>query len=115
VVEERERRQWDRLQIILPMFVRGTDSSDEEFVEMASALEVSAGGALIALARQLVVGSFVAIDIPYAPVLGCRVTQNPAKHLRAEIIRADPADGCYLFALKWSTGIAAPRRTDRAA
>ena len=42
-----ERRGWDRLPISIPFFVRGTKSSGEEFLEFATALNLSAGGCFV--------------------------------------------------------------------
>ena len=38
-----ERRGWDRLPISIPFFVRGTNAAGEEFLEFATALNLSAG------------------------------------------------------------------------
>ncbi len=48
-----ERRGWDRLPISIPFFVRGTSASGEEFLEFATALNLSAGGLLLATRRYL--------------------------------------------------------------
>src|ERR1022692_1621808 len=47
-----ERRDWDRLPISIPFFVRGSDADGEEFLEFATALNLSAGGLLLAACLQ---------------------------------------------------------------
>ncbi len=42
-----ERRGWDRLPISIPFFVRGNKTDGEEFLEFATALNLSAGGLLL--------------------------------------------------------------------
>jgi len=44
---EIERRSWPRLPLAIPVFVRSRDEKGKEFLEFATALNVSAGGALI--------------------------------------------------------------------
>ena len=39
-----ERRDWDRLPISIPFFVRGRKLTGEDFLEFATALNLSAGG-----------------------------------------------------------------------
>jgi len=48
-----ERRGWDRLPISIPFFIRGTKSNGEAFLEFATALNLSAGGLLLASRRYL--------------------------------------------------------------
>ena len=47
-MEKQRRRKWDRLPISIPFFMRGNKESGEEFLEFATALNFSAGGALLA-------------------------------------------------------------------
>ena len=49
-----ERRGWERLPISIPFFVRGSTAAGEEFLEFATALNLSAGGVLLATRRYLV-------------------------------------------------------------
>ena len=50
---ETERRKWPRLALAIPVFVRSRDEKGKEFLEFATALNVSAGGALVAVRRSL--------------------------------------------------------------
>ena len=45
-----ERRKWARLPLAIPVFVRSRDRKGKEFLEFATALNVSAGGMLQELA-----------------------------------------------------------------
>ena len=44
-----ERRKWTRLPLAIPVFVRSRDGKGKEFLEFATALNVSAGGMLVAI------------------------------------------------------------------
>ena len=48
-----ERRKWARLPLAIPVFVRSRDGKGKEFLEFATALNVSAGGMLVAIRRAL--------------------------------------------------------------
>ncbi len=61
-----ERRGWERLPISIPFFVRGIDGSGEEFLEFATALNLSAGGVLLATRRYIDAGTQLSLEIPVA-------------------------------------------------
>ena len=61
-----ERRGWERLPISIPFFVRGTAASGEEFLEFATALNLSAGGVLLAARRYMDPGTKLSLEIPVA-------------------------------------------------
>lgn len=59
-----ERRGWERLPISIPFFVRGSTASGEEFLEFATALNLSAGGVLLATRRYLDPGTEISSRFP---------------------------------------------------
>ena len=61
-----DRRAWDRLPISIPFFVRGRKESGEEFLEFSTALNLSAGGVLLATRRFFEPGSKISLEIPAA-------------------------------------------------
>lgn len=61
-----ERRGWERLPISIPFFVRGKTANGEEFLEFATALNLSAGGVLLAARRYMDPGSEITLEIPVA-------------------------------------------------
>jgi hypothetical protein len=63
-----ERRNWYRLPISIPFFMRGKKATGEEFLELATALNVSGGGVLVATKRYLEPGTQVSLEIPTALV-----------------------------------------------
>src|SRR6516165_10932079 len=62
-----ERRKWARLPLAIPVFVRSRDEKGKEFLEFATSLNVSAGGALVAVRRSLPLSAQVSLEIPSAP------------------------------------------------
>jgi hypothetical protein len=97
---ETERRKWTRLPLAIPVFVRSRDSKGKEFLEFATALNVSAGGMLVAIRRVLPAIAQLQLEIPSAPIAS--LAPRAARTLRAKTLRTTPADGYYLLGLKFS-------------
>src|SRR5579859_5092505 len=95
-----ERRKWARLPLAIPVFVRSRDGKGKEFLEFATALNVSAGGMLVAIRRVLPPIAQLRLEIPSAPVAA--LAPRAARTLRAKTLRTTPADGYYLLGLKFS-------------
>jgi len=97
-----ERRKWTRLPLAIPVFVRSRDEKGKEFLEFATALNVSAGGMLVALRRVLPTTAQIQLEIPSAPVAALASLPSVARNLRAKALRTTPAQGYYLLGLKFS-------------
>jgi len=96
-----ERREWSRLPLAIPLFVRSRDDKGNEFLEFATALNVSAGGMLIALRRVLPSRRQIHLEIPSTPVLSS-LMPGVSRRLRAKALRHTAAEGFYLMGLKFS-------------
>src|SRR6202162_6752833 len=79
---ETERRRWTRLPLAIPVFVRSRDEKGKEFLEFATALNVSAGGALVAVRRSLPKAAQVLLEIPSAPLAATANLPRAARALR---------------------------------
>jgi hypothetical protein len=97
-----ERREWPRLPLAIPVFVRSHDQGGKEFLEFASALNISAGGALIAVHRSLKPAAQVSLEIPSAPLAAAAPTRRNSRNLRGKIVRVTHAEGYHLLGLKFS-------------
>lgn len=97
-----ERRKWSRLPLAIPVFVRSRDDKGKEFLEFATALNVSAGGMLVAVRRILETSAQIQLEIPSAPVAALASFPRVARNLRAKALRTTPAQGYYLLGLKFS-------------
>jgi hypothetical protein len=96
-----ERRKWARLPLAIPVFVRGRDAKGTEFLEFATALNVSAGGMLVAIRRVLPAILQLRLEIPSAPVASLALLPRASRTLRAKALRSTQADGYYLLGLKF--------------
>jgi len=97
-----ERRKWSRLPLAIPVFVRSRDDKGKEFLEFATALNVSAGGMLLALRKGLPAAAEILLEIPSAPMAGMTTLPKAARNLRAKAMRSTQAAGCHLLGLKFA-------------
>jgi len=110
-----ERRRWPRLPLAIPVFVRSRAESDKELLEFATALNVSAGGMLVALRRSIPPAAQVSLEIPSAPVAALADLPSVTRNLRAKVLRMQHGEGYNLLGLKFSRPLvnhnsAKPRR-----
>jgi hypothetical protein len=99
---EKERRKWTRLPLAIPVFVRSRDDKGKDFLEFATALNISAGGALVAVRRSLPRTAQVLLEIPSAPLAAANNLPRAARTLRARTVRVNSAEGYHLLGLKFS-------------
>jgi len=103
-----ERRKWTRLPLAIPVFVRSRDNKGKEFLEFATALNVGAGGMLVAVRRALPATSQIRLEIPSAPMAALALLPRASRNLRAKALRTTAADGYYLLGLKFSRPLLLP-------
>jgi PilZ domain len=90
------------LPIAIPVFVRSKDEKGKELLEFATALNISAGGALVIVRRSPPLFSQVMLEIPSPPLaLGASVPRA-ARTLRAKMLRVTHAEGYHLLGVKFS-------------
>jgi hypothetical protein len=97
-----ERRKWPRLPLAIPVFVRSRDEKGKEFLEFATALNVSAGGMLLAVRKGLASAAEILLEIPSAPMAGLTELPKTARNLRAKALRSTQSVGCHLLGLKFA-------------
>ena len=73
----------------------------KDFLEFATALNVSAGGALVAVHRSLKPAAQVSLEIPSAPLAASAPVQKNSRILRGKIVRVTHAEGYHLLGLKF--------------
>jgi hypothetical protein len=104
-----ERRDWPRLSLAIPVFVRGRDQVGKNFLEFATAVNISAGGALVAVHRPLRPAAQVSLEIPSAPLAASVPVQKNSRNLRGKIVRVSHAEGYHLVGLKFVRPLASPQ------
>jgi hypothetical protein len=97
-----ERRKWERLPLAIPVFVRGLDLNGRQFVDFATALDISVGGALLAIHRFLPKGAKILLEIPSAPVsANPKVPRATRQRIYARAVRVTDGDSCKLMGLQF--------------
>jgi hypothetical protein len=95
-----ERREWDRLPISIPFFVRGSKSTGEAIVEFATALDVSAGGVLLATKRYLEPNTLITLEVPIALAHKAHLPYSTSL-LHATVLRCTPERQYFLLGLQF--------------
>jgi PilZ domain len=97
-----ERRKWERLPLAIPVFVRSKDGNDRDLLEFATALNVSAGGALVVVRRALPLSAQVLLEIPSAPLVSTTTLPRSSRNLQAKTVWTTYKDGYQLSGVKFS-------------
>jgi hypothetical protein len=95
-----ERRGWERLPISIPFFVRGTSASGEEFLEFATALNLSAGGVLLAARRYMDPGTQLSLEIPVALANKTQLPRSISQ-MQATVLRCTADRQYFLLGLQF--------------
>jgi hypothetical protein len=97
-----ERRKWERLPLAIPVFVRSKDGNDRDLLEFATALNVSAGGALVVVRRALPLSAQVLLEIPIAPLVSGTNLPRSSRNFQAKTVWTTYKDGYQLSGVKFS-------------
>lgn len=100
-----ERRRWQRLPLAIPVFIRCRDAKGKDILEFATALNVSAGGMLVAVRRMLPAAEQYSLEIPSAPLPEANILPQSSRMLRARAVRLVHAKDCHLMGLKFSRAL----------
>lgn len=99
---ESERRRWQRVKLAFPVFVRGTNERQEEVLELAAALNISAGGVLLTTRQHLSKSSPVILQTPRPAPVDSPVFESCVSVIEGRIVRVMPSFGCYINAIEFS-------------
>lgn len=95
-----ERRGWERLPISIPFFVRGKTANGEEFLEFATALNLSAGGVLLASRRYMDPGTDITLEIPVALANKAQLPRSVSL-LQATVLRCTADRQYFLLGIQF--------------
>ena len=100
--QEPERRKWPRLPLAIPLFVRSRDERGKDYIELATAVNISAGGALVAIRRPLPLSARVFLEVPTPPSPTIENLPKGSRLFPARAVRVTHAEGCQLTGFKFS-------------
>src|SRR5512146_2222700 len=92
-------RKHQRLPIAFPVFVHGKDQDGRHYLEFASVLNVSAGGALLML-RRVPGNKHISMEIPLTPGLNSEGTKA-VRTMRGRIVRTEAHQQHMLVGLQF--------------
>lgn len=110
-LSKKEERKWARLQLAIPVFIRARDGNGKDSLEFATAINIGAGGALVAVRRSLPESAVVSLEIPSAPLGSTHGLKTSARIMQAKTVWIAHTDEHHLLGLKF----ARPLNTDAAA
>jgi hypothetical protein len=108
---KKEERKWARLQLAIPVFVRTRDRSGKDSLEFATAINISPGGALVAVRRSLPKSTLVSLEIPSAPIGPANGLKTSSRIMQAKAVWVTHLDDYHLLGLKFARSLS----TDSAA
>ena len=100
-VNPTQRRGSPRIRLQVPVFVRGTDTSGAEFIELTKTLNISATGACIASTHILRHDQIIYLSIPAPSPASSSVIPNETPPIAARVLRQDNAGELRLFGLEF--------------
>ena len=99
--ESSSTRRSPRIRLQVPVFVRGTDASGAEFIELTKTLNISANGACIASAHILRPNQTVHLTIPAPSPASSSLVPSETPPIVAKVLRQESAGEMRLFALEF--------------
>jgi hypothetical protein len=95
-----ERRRSQRIHVQIPMFVRGTDATGLEFLDLSKTLDISATGAYLASPRAIRTNQVVHLTIP-APSAPSATLPAGTPPIQARVRRHRTTDGIHLLGVEF--------------
>jgi hypothetical protein len=109
----KEKRRWARLKLAIPVFIRTQAADGKETLEFATAVNVSAGGALVVVRRSLGKAASVTIEIPNAPITPVHGVPSSCRMMRAKTVWVKHLEDYHLLGLKFAQPLSTDSRVVR--
>jgi hypothetical protein len=84
------------------MFLRGRDSNGRDFLDLAKTLDISAGGAYLAIGRVLRTDEVVSLTIPAPPPAHSDLVPAATPPILARVKRVEKAGELLLLGLEFT-------------
>ena len=100
-VEQSSTRRSPRIRLQVPVFLRGTDTSGAEFIELTKTLNISATGACITSGHVLRRDQIVHLTIPAPSPTTSSFHPSETPPIVAKVLRHDQAGDIPVFGLEF--------------
>ena len=94
-------RRSPRIRLQMPVFLRATDSSGAEFIELTKTLNISTTGACVASGHILRPEQIVHLTVPAPSSASSGVVPSETPPITARVLRQDNAGDVRLFGLEF--------------
>ncbi len=101
-LEVPSKRRSPRIQLQIPVFVRGTDASGSEFIELTKTVNISAFGACIACQHLLRTNQMVQLTIPAPSPATPSLVPSETPPIVARVLRKNMVGDTSLFGLEFA-------------
>jgi len=103
----KEIRRWQRVPLCFPVFLRGRDRLGKNYLELTTALNVSGGGALVALPPRLKPANILSLEIPVPPMPPAVVAASRRK-LQARVVRTVEGEPYRFIGVEFNRPLLSP-------
>ena len=100
-VDPSNSRRSPRIRLQMPVFLRATDTSGIEFIELTKTLNISSTGACVASMHILRPDQIVHLTIPAPSSAASGVVPSETPPITAKVLRQDSAGDVRLFGLEF--------------
>src|SRR5581483_7957173 len=96
-----DRRRAKRLEIQIPLFIRGRDAHDDRVMELAKTLDISAVGAFIVCPLSIHLGHSVTLTIPAPAITSSALVPAAMQPIQAKIMRRQETGDAQLIGVEF--------------
>ena len=100
-LDQEQRRSSPRIRLQVPVFLRGSDASGVEFIELTKTLNISSTGACITSAHFLRPEQTVYLTVPAPSPASSSLVPNETPPIAARVLRQEVAGDMRLFGLEF--------------
>jgi PilZ domain len=100
-LDQEQRRRTPRIRLQVPVFLRGTDASGVEFIELTKTLNIGSSGACIASAHILRPEQIVHLTVPAPSPASSSLVPTETPPIVAKVLRQEVAGDVRLFGLEF--------------
>jgi len=100
-LDQEQRRRSPRIRLQVPVFVRGSDASGIEFIELTKTLNIGSAGACITSAHFLQLDQTVYLTVPAPSPTSSSLVPNETPPIAAKVLRQEVAGDMRLFGLEF--------------
>jgi hypothetical protein len=100
-LDQVQRRRSPRIRLQVPVFLRGSDVSGVEFVELTKTVNISALGACIASTHVFQQDQLVHLTVPAPSPTSTGLVPNETPPIAARVLRQEAAGDMHLFGLEF--------------